>query len=100
MSLGEKIIRAYHVTYERDGSGWCVASVRGVRGCHTQGRTVDEALRRIRKAMNVFVDDARSAKLADVAPSAQKRHRSPRLEILSRRGVYEIVSALGADLRR
>src|SRR5712692_1613727 len=61
----EKIMSAYHVTYERDESGWWVASVREVRGCHTQGRTVDEARRRIRKAMELFVDDARSAKLID-----------------------------------
>ena len=58
-------ISAYHVTYERDESGWWVASVREVRGSHTQGRTVDEARRRIRKAMELFVDDARSAKLVD-----------------------------------
>ena len=42
-----------------------MASVREVRGCHTQGRTVDEARRRIRKAIDLFVDDARSAKLVD-----------------------------------
>ena len=58
-------ISAYHVTYERDESGWRLASVREVRGCHTQGRTVAEARRRIRKAMELFVDDARSAKLVD-----------------------------------
>jgi predicted RNase H-like HicB family nuclease len=63
--MAEKIMSAYHVTYERDESGWWVASVREVRGCHTQGRTVDEARRRIRKAMELFVDDARSAKLVD-----------------------------------
>ena len=61
----EKIMSAYHVTYERDESGWWVASVREVRVCHTQGRTVDEARRRIREAMDLFVDDARSAKLID-----------------------------------
>jgi predicted RNase H-like HicB family nuclease len=55
----------YHVAYERDESGWWVASVREVRGCHTQGRTVDEARRRIRKAMELFADDVRSAKLVD-----------------------------------
>lgn len=47
-----------------DESGWWVASVREVRGCHMQGRT-DEARRRIRKAMELFVHDARSAKLVD-----------------------------------
>ena len=55
----------YHVAYERDESGWWVASVREVRGCHTQGRTVDEARRRIREAMDLFVANARSAKLVD-----------------------------------
>ena len=55
----------YHVAYERDASGWWVASVRRVRGCHTQGRTVDEARRRIREALSLFVDDAASAGLID-----------------------------------
>src|ERR1700716_316638 len=36
----EEIVKTYRVAYERDESGWWVASVRGVRGCHTQGRTV------------------------------------------------------------
>src|SRR5713226_3924936 len=61
----EEIMNTYHVGYERDASGWWVASVREVRGCHTQGRTVDEARRRIREAMELFVADARSAKLVD-----------------------------------
>lgn len=61
----EAAMNAYHVAYERDESGWWVASVRGVRGCHTQGRTVDEARRRIREAMELFVRDARSAKIVD-----------------------------------
>ena len=55
----------YHVTYDRDETGWWVASVRHVRGCHTQGRTVDEARRRIRQALELWVDDAGSATLVD-----------------------------------
>jgi predicted RNase H-like HicB family nuclease len=55
----------YRVTYERDESGWWVASVRGMRGCHTQGRTVDEGRRRIREALALFVDDARRAAIVD-----------------------------------
>jgi len=61
----EEVVKTYHVAYERDESGWWVASVRGVRGCHTQGRTVDEARRRIVEAMELFVDNARSAKIVD-----------------------------------
>ena len=44
------------MVYERDESGWWAATVRGVRVCHTQGRTVDEARRRIREALELFVD--------------------------------------------
>lgn len=61
----EEAVKSYRVAYERDESGWWVASVRGVRGCHTQGRTVNEARRRIRKALELFVDDARKAALLD-----------------------------------
>ncbi len=56
---------SYHVTYKRDSAGWWVAAVRGVRGCHTQGRTVDEARRRIREALALYVKDAASAELID-----------------------------------
>ncbi|MBI3492861.1 MAG: type II toxin-antitoxin system HicB family antitoxin [Acidobacteria bacterium] len=58
-------MKTYHVAYERDESGWWVASAREVRGCHTQGRTVDEARRRIREAMELFVADARTATVID-----------------------------------
>lgn len=63
--MGEETVKSYRVVYERDESGWWVASVRGVRGCHTQGRTVDEARRRIREALELFVDDARTAPIVD-----------------------------------
>jgi predicted RNase H-like HicB family nuclease len=68
----EEAVKSYRVLYERDESGWWVASVSGVRGCQTQGRTVDEARRRIREALGLFVDDARKAILVDVVklPSA------------------------------
>ena len=61
----EAAMKTYRVAYERDESGWWVASVRGVRGCHTQGRTVDEARRRIVEAMELFVDNARTATIVD-----------------------------------
>jgi len=63
--MAAELMKAYRVTYKRDSSGWWVASVRRVRGCHTQGRTVDEARRRIREALSLFVDDAASAELVD-----------------------------------
>jgi predicted RNase H-like HicB family nuclease len=61
----EKAVKTYRIAYERDESGWWVASVRGLRGCHTQGRTVEEARRRVIEAMRLFVDDAPTASLVD-----------------------------------
>lgn len=58
-------MKRYTIRYERDGDGWWVATVRGVRGCHTQGRTIEEARRRIREALGLFVDDAGAAELRD-----------------------------------
>ena len=63
--MAEETVKIYHVAYERDRLGWWVASVRELRGCHTQGRTVDEARRRIREAMGLFIDNARTAKIVD-----------------------------------
>jgi len=63
--MGESAVKTYRVAYERDETGWWVASVRRVRGCHTQGRTVDEARRRIVEALALFVDDARTATIVD-----------------------------------
>ena len=77
--MAEEVMNTYHVTYARDASGWWVASVREVRGCHTQGRTVDEARRRIREALELFVDHAHSAALVDdvkLPPTAAKAIRA------------------------
>ena len=58
-------MKKYHVAYERDESGWWVATVREIRGCHTQGRTVGETRRRIREAMQLFVDSLRGVKIVE-----------------------------------
>ena len=58
-------MNTYHVPYERDDTGWWVASIREVPGCHSQGPTIDEVRRRVREALGLFVDDAESATLVD-----------------------------------
>ena len=58
-------MRSYTVTYRRDPAGWWVASVRGVPGCHTQGRTIRQARERIREALGLFVKGAERARLVD-----------------------------------
>jgi predicted RNase H-like HicB family nuclease len=39
--------------------------VPSVRGCHSYGRTLDQARRRLRQALGLWVDDADSAELIE-----------------------------------
>jgi len=66
------------VQYERDESGWWVASIPAVKGCQTQGRTVDEARRRIREALALYRDDADEVTLVDVIHLSAKARKAIR----------------------
>jgi len=63
MTVGRS--KAYRVRYTRDESGWWQASVPDVQGCHTQGRTIEEARRRVREALGLFIDNASDVTLKD-----------------------------------
>jgi predicted RNase H-like HicB family nuclease len=56
---------SYKVVYERDEDGWWIARVLGVQGVHSNGRTIEEARRRVREALSLAVDDADTAELVD-----------------------------------
>jgi predicted RNase H-like HicB family nuclease len=53
----------YTVKIERDETGAWVATVPQVPGCHTSGRSLRQAKRRIREALALWVDDADQAEL-------------------------------------
>jgi predicted RNase H-like HicB family nuclease len=55
----------YTVTYEKEGSGLWLAQVKGLAGCHTQGRTIAQARERIREALSLYDDRAHKARLSD-----------------------------------
>ncbi len=55
----------YVVVYDRDESGAWIAQVPAVPGCHTYGRTLEQARRRIREALSLWIDDADVAELHD-----------------------------------
>jgi predicted RNase H-like HicB family nuclease len=48
----------YRVVFERDESGAWLARVPKIRGCHTYGRTLDQARARVREALGLWIDDA------------------------------------------
>lgn len=48
--------RQFDVVIERDSEGYYVASVPQLAGCHTQARSLDELMSRIREAIECHTD--------------------------------------------
>ena len=68
--------KSYTVTYQRDTDGWWVASIRGIKGCHTQGKNIAQARTRIRECLGLFIGDkCETAILVDdiLVPEKTKR---------------------------
>ena len=75
--------KSYRVSYQRDESGWWMATVAAIPGCLTQGKNLDQARRRIREALSLYVDErvAKTATLEeDVGLPADIRRRLRRLQ--------------------
>ncbi len=48
--------REFSVVVERDADGYYVASVPELRGCHTQARSLDKLMDRIREAIQLCLE--------------------------------------------
>jgi predicted RNase H-like HicB family nuclease len=48
--------REYDVVVERDREGYYVASVPSLPGCHTQARSLDELMERIKEAIELCLE--------------------------------------------
>jgi predicted RNase H-like HicB family nuclease len=48
--------RQFDVVVERDSEGWFVASVPALPGCHTQARSLDELMVRVREAIGLCLE--------------------------------------------
>ena len=46
----------YDVIIERDSEGYFVGSVPSLRGCHTQARSLDELMERIKEAIALCLE--------------------------------------------
>lgn len=55
----------YRAIYERESDGRWTVEIPQVRGCHTYGRTIEQARERIREALDLFVEDAVTAEIVD-----------------------------------
>jgi predicted RNase H-like HicB family nuclease len=48
--------RDFSVVIERDEEGYFVASVPALPGCHTQARSLDELMDRVREAITLYLE--------------------------------------------
>ncbi len=67
----------YNVDLERDHTGRWVASLRELRGCHSQGRSVRGALGRVRGALAVCIEPQEAAS-AELVPHVHLPERGRR----------------------
>lgn len=107
-------MKRYRIVLERDESGAWIATVPSVPGCHSYGRSLVEARRRVQEALALWVDDADSAELADdvriprEAVAAVRRSVGAREKLTSAReaaavatmdAIERIVTGLGLGVR-
>ena len=52
-----KAKRKFTVVIERDEEGYYVASVPALPGCHTQARTLDTLMKRVREVIELCIED-------------------------------------------
>jgi len=48
--------KEFTIIIEKDEDGYYVASVVELPGCHTQGKTLDELMKRIREAIELYLE--------------------------------------------
>ena len=50
------MIREFNVVIQRDGDGYFVASVPELRGCHTQAKSLDVLMKRVKEAIKLCLE--------------------------------------------
>lgn len=85
----------YRVDLQRDESGAWIASVPDVPGCHSYGRSIEQAMNRIREALGLWVDDAEGAELdpRPHLPAVARRHLDRALKARAQAAEAERASA-------
>ncbi len=54
--MQKKKVYNFVVLIEKGASGWFVAKVPDIQGCYTQGKTVEQAMSRVKEAIRVCLE--------------------------------------------
>ncbi len=54
--MQKKKVQNFTVIIEKDEDGYYVGYVPSIRGCHTQGRTLDELMKNIKEAIQLCLE--------------------------------------------
>lgn len=49
--------KAFTVVIEKDEDGWFVADVPELKGCHTQAKSMDELIKRVKEAIELCSEE-------------------------------------------
>lgn len=58
-------MREFRVVIERDEEGWYIGSVPALPGCHSQARSLDVLMERVREAIEAYLDVEAAAPALD-----------------------------------
>lgn len=50
------MLKEFNVVIEKDADGYFVASVPGLQGCHTQAKSLDDLMERIKEAIALCLE--------------------------------------------
>ena len=62
-------MKRYPAIFERDESGSWLARIPSIRGCHTYGRTLEQARTRLREALGLWIDRPEHAVIEEATAS-------------------------------
>ncbi len=62
----------FDVVIQQDADGWYVASVPGLQGCHTQAKSLDVLMKRVREAIAVCVGTEKQRRATPVFIGVQR----------------------------
>jgi predicted RNase H-like HicB family nuclease len=48
--------REYTIIIEKDDYGYYIGSVAGLPGCHTQAKSIDELIKRMKEAIELYLE--------------------------------------------